>query len=147
MKSVLVLSGLGLAMLAVLACRSSSPPPAPPEAPARMGALPPTVEIVQEIEPGGRVLTPEEMLLLKREGTLDESVAPEEVVVYDQMSRAGPRRHLKVKAQKLEPAAAAPKSLWDELGLPAQKEHRFYSRAGPFKNRPVKQEVPVVKKD
>jgi hypothetical protein len=140
MKMVLVLTALGLSMLGVLACRSSTPPPAA-AAPVRMPEQPPTVELVQEIEPWGHVLTPEEMLLLKREGTLDESVKPDEVVVYDRMSRAGPMRHLKVK----QPAKAE-----DFLGVspgPAPKEHRFYSRAGPFKNRPVKTEVPVAKKD
>jgi len=152
MKSVFVLTGFGLAVLAALACRSSTPSPNP--APVKMRELPPVVEIVQEIEPDspeGRVLTREETRALIRTGDLQVPEEPEKVVVYDVMTRAGPIKHLKVKQQKLEPVVAAPKAA-EEVRIfpslvPVSKELRLYSRAGPWKNRPVKPEVPVVRKD
>jgi hypothetical protein len=137
MKSVLVMTGFGLAVLAILACRSSTPPPVP-AAPATMPEPPPIVEIVDKIEPEppDRVLSSAELLLLKDE--LNLTRMPEEGVEYVTMSRAGPRRHLKLKQQKSEEAVG-----WPLLGT-GPTEHRYYSRAGP---RPVKREPPIAKQD
>jgi len=140
MKSVLVLTGFGLAVVAMLACRSPTPPPSAP-APSWRPEPPPTVEIVEKIEPEaspGRVLTREESRQLIRKGHLEVTEEPELVVEYDMMTRAGPAKHLKVKPQKPAPEAVAP-----FLKL-APTEHRYYSRAA---IRPVKTEVPVAKQD
>ena len=143
MKSVLVLTGFGLAVVAMLACRSSTPPPSAP-APSWRPEPPPTVEIVEKIEPEspeGRVLTREESRQLILKGQLDVTEEPEQVIEYATMTRAGPARHLKVKLQAPAPEAAAP------FFRPGPPEHRFYSRAGILKNRPVKTGVPVAKQD
>jgi len=131
MKSVLVLTGFGLAMLATLACRSSTPAPTP--APASRPEPPPIVEIVDKIEPEPpeRVLSSEELLILKDDLKLTRM--PEEGVEYVQMSRAGPQRYLKLKQQ-------APAEGQEFLGVspgPAPKGFRIYTRASPTP-RPVK---------
>ena len=131
MKSVLMLTGFGLTVLAILACRSSTPPPAPP---ARM-SMPeprPIVEIVDKIDldfPPDRVLSSQELLILKDELKLTKM--PEEGVEYEIMTRAGPQRHLKLKQQKPEELVE-----WPGIGT-GPTEHKYYSRAGP-RPRPVK---------
>jgi hypothetical protein len=131
MKSVLTLTGFGLAVLAILSCRSSTPPPAPP-APVSMPEPRPIVEIVDKIEPDeppDRVLSSAELLILKDDLNLIK--IPEEGVEYVRMSRAGPQRHLKLKQQKAEEQVG-----WQVLGT-GTTEHKYYSRAGP-RPRPVK---------
>ena len=138
MKSVLVLTGFGLAVLAMLACRSSMPAPAP--ASVSRPEPPPIVEIVDkiELEPPERVLSSSELLLLKEDLKLFK--IPEEGVEYVTMSRAGPQRHLKLKQQQLPPEVAAPNPMLKYLPT----EHKYYSRAGP---RPVKREIPIAKQE
>jgi len=152
MKSVLVLTGFGLAVLAMLACRSSTPAPAP--APVSRPEPPPIVEIVDKIEPDPpeRVLSSQELLLLKDDLKLTK--VPEEGVEYVRMSRAGPQRFLKLKQPSLppapggasegKPAPVASKPFEEFLGTGKSSEFRIYSRAGP---RPLKREPPIAKQD
>jgi len=131
MKSVLVLTGFGLVVLATLACRSSTPAPTP--APASHPEPPPIVEIVDKIEPEppDRVLSSEELLLLKDDLKLTRM--PEEGVEYVRMSRAGPQRFLKLKQQ----APVEQQELPGVFPGSPSKGVRIYTRASPSP-RPVK---------
>lgn len=114
MKTVAILTALGILSLIVLSCRGSSsgkgPPPAP--APAPLPAKPdPVILLVDEIEKdvpekdrGGRVLPYEERRALIHRGMLPQVNPNDQVIEYEFFSRMGPSRHYKIR--KTAPAPA-----------------------------------------
>jgi hypothetical protein len=147
MRTVLVLSAVGMLSLGVLWSVDTAPPAAVETPPVlRTSTAVSEVDAAdwdKEAESGGGTLLSEESRReLVRQQVLPASAESAPVLEYDRISRAGPERHLKVKKQP--PPEQILKALEEQVIQPDGKtrvrDHRLYSRAGPYfhsKQKPI----------